>query len=125
MKSVPMVALAFVTTLALFAGGCSGSDSDGGSTGPSRSGDGEKTTERESPGQNTNPTNPSNPTNPTKKANGAQCTKSADCESDFCVFNTGGSLGMCTKTCSDNIDCDLGERCVKLGDAPQKACVPE
>jgi hypothetical protein len=32
---------------------------------------------------------------------------------------------MCTTTCDDNIDCDLGHVCVKLGNAPQKACVPD
>ena len=61
---------------------------------------------------------------PSKKGNGAQCSESADCESDFCVFQ-GGRLGMCTTTCDGNIDCDLGWTCVKLSDAPQKVCAPE
>jgi hypothetical protein len=62
-----------------------------------------------------------------KKEFGAQCEKSADCQSDFCVFLTGGSsLGMCTQTCSDDIDCPgLGNQCVALSDAPQKVCVPK
>ncbi|HVM69752.1 MAG TPA: hypothetical protein VM204_07955 [Gaiellaceae bacterium] len=64
------------------------------------------------------------PTPSKKKQNGGQCEESADCESDFCVFQ-GDGLGMCTATCSDDIDCSLGERCVKLSNAPQKACVPE
>lgn len=78
--------------------------------------------------EDTSPTDPgksSGPSKSSKKADGAQCKQSADCESDFCVFKSGGSLGMCTKTCEDNIDCGLGEKCVSLGDAPQKACVPE
>jgi hypothetical protein len=57
---------------------------------------------------------------------GAQCKESADCKSDFCVFKSGGSLGMCTQTCSDDIDCPgLGYKCVNVSDAPQKVCVPE
>lgn len=62
---------------------------------------------------------------PSKKDDGAQCKESSECKSDFCVFKNGGSLGMCTKTCEDDINCSLGEKCVSLGDAPQKACVPE
>jgi hypothetical protein len=61
-----------------------------------------------------------------KKAYGAQCKASADCESDFCVFRSGGSLGMCTQTCEDDIDCPgLGSQCATLNDAPQKVCVPK
>lgn len=61
-----------------------------------------------------------------KKEMGAQCKESADCKSDFCVFKSGGSLGMCTQTCSDDIDCPgLGYKCVNVSDAPQKVCVPE
>jgi len=64
---------------------------------------------------------------PTKKKFGQQCTKSSDCESDFCVFLSGGSsLGMCTQTCDDDIDCPgFDNKCVKLSDAPQKVCVPK
>ena len=48
------------------------------------------------------------------------------CKSDFCVFSGGGSLGMCTQTCEGDIDCpELGQKCVRLEDAPQKVCVPE
>lgn len=66
------------------------------------------------------------PTEPAKKPMGAQCERSADCESDFCVFlSGGGSLGMCTQTCGDTIDCPgLDYECVALSDAPQKVCVP-
>ncbi|MGZ5969079.1 MAG: hypothetical protein ACXWP4_15505 [Polyangiales bacterium] len=87
-------------------GGTGGGGTGGGTTGGGGGGGGETTT---------------------KKEYGAQCEKSADCKSDFCVFLSGGSsLGMCTQTCEDDIDCPgLDSKCVALSDAPQKVCVPK
>jgi hypothetical protein len=96
-----------VTACAVLAG-CSGSDEGGSSSGTTSGGttSGGTTTE--------------------KKEFGAQCKESADCKSDFCIFRTGGSIGMCTQTCDDDIDCPgLGNTCVKVADAPQKVCVPK
>jgi hypothetical protein len=80
------------------------------------------------PGPTPTGTGTGNPTPAgTKKAFGEQCTQSADCKSDFCVFLKGGSsLGMCTQTCEGDIDCPgLENQCVALSDAPQKVCVPK
>ena len=109
--------------------GSSGTSSGGGGTNQSdRRGNGDQPTDREptDPGESTDgPNNPSGPSAPSKKKNGAQCKASADCESDFCVFLSGGSnLGMCTTTCDSNLDCDLGYDCTPLNDAPQKVCIP-
>src|SRR5258708_572021 len=70
---------------------------------------------------------PTTPPADTNKKFGEQCEKSAQCASKFCVFIKGGaSLGMCTKTCGDDIDCPgLDNKCVRLSDAPQKVCIPK
>lgn len=130
-----LFALGFSFVVLAVAAGCGGSDSTdsqksagtgkSSKDGKSSSNDGEQDGTSDGDDGDDGKTDDAKPTEPSKKKNGAQCKESADCESDFCVFRSGGSLGMCTKTCSDDIDCDLGERCVQLGDAPQKACVPE
>lgn len=98
-----------------------GGSSGGGSSGGSSSGGGSSGTGSSSSGSSTSGSN-----EPKKKALGAQCRESADCESDFCVFKGGGSIGMCTQTCDDDIDCPgLGYQCVNVADAPQKVCVPQ
>lgn len=102
-------------------GGGGGSSSGGSSSGGSSSGG----SSSGSTSSSSSSSGTSSPTEPEKKDNGGQCEKSADCKSDFCVFSGGGSLGMCTETCDDDIDCDLGQKCVRLNDAPQKVCVPE
>jgi hypothetical protein len=122
------VALLACSALAV-AAGCSGDSTD-----PSPSGDdtgtkkgGKTDTGKTGTGgtDQPSPTKDTTPTEPKKKSYGSQCKDSSECESDFCVFQ-GGSIGMCTKSCEDNIDCPgLGQKCVKVADAPQKVCVPE
>lgn len=106
--------------------GCGGSDDDTGGRSPGTKGAEPSRQPNDSPPSEEPklPTTPGEQT-PLKKKDGAQCKESGDCESDFCVFKSGGTLGMCTQTCDDDIDCELGSKCVRLGDAPQKACVPE
>ncbi len=101
--------------------GSSGNNKTGGSSGKTGGSSGETTETEEPGGENTSGGTPTT----SKKAYGSQCKESAECESDFCVFQ-GGSIGMCTQTCEDTIDCPgLGQKCVKVSDAPQKVCVPE
>ena len=97
-----------------------------GKSGPTEPDEGEENTPG-FPGDST-PSKPGDSDEPSpgasKKDNGGQCKDSADCKSDFCVFQ-GNGLGMCTTTCDGDIDCDLSWKCVKLSNAPQKVCVPE
>lgn len=134
------VAMVMSAAVVAFAVGCSGAESpsdsstdtkksgadegtsNGGDTSSNR--DGTSRNGTGTPDDNTSTDDsPTDPPATSKKKNGAQCKDSADCESDFCVFQ-GSGLGMCTTTCDSNIDCDLGHNCVKLGNAPQKVCVP-
>lgn len=130
MMSFRTFVFVFTAALVPFAAGCSGSDDKGGSSsgnnGSQKSGKSTSNEDDGRPANNDDEEETDTPSSPKKKANGAQCESSADCESDFCVFRSGGSnLGMCTNTCGSDLDCDLGQVCVQLGDAPQKACVPE
>lgn len=135
------ITLAATAALALStAAGCSGADDDktssssggsssGGSSSGGSSSGGSSSGGSSSGGSSSGSTSSSSSSGSTsteKKEMGAQCKESADCKSDFCVFKSGGSLGMCTQTCSDDIDCPgLGYKCVNVSDAPQKVCVPE
>jgi hypothetical protein len=123
--------------------GCSGSDEGGSSSGTTSGGttsggttsggttsggttSGGTTSGGTTSGGTTSGGTTSGGTTTEKKEFGAQCKESADCKSDFCIFRTGGSIGMCTQTCDDDIDCPgLGNTCVKVADAPQKVCVPK
>ena len=117
---------------ALASAACSsggGSPAPGSETGPGGpGGPGDHNSPGAPGGPSPSSTSPGGPTSgPDKKPYGAQCSKSADCKSDFCVFLSGGSsLGMCTQTCEDDVDCPgLDNKCVALSDAPQKVCVPK
>lgn len=132
--------LTSVAALALVIGtGCSGADDDknssssggsssGGSSSGGSSSGGSSSGGSSSGGSSSGSTSSSSSSGSTttqKKEMGAQCKDSSECKSDFCVFK-GGSIGMCTQTCSDDIDCPgLGYKCVNVSDAPQKVCVPE
>lgn len=111
--------------------GCSGADDDktsssGGGSSSGGSSSGGSSSGGSSSGSTSSSSSSSGSTQTEKKEMGAQCKASADCKSDFCVFKGGGSIGMCTQTCSDDIDCPgLGYKCVNVSDAPQKVCVPE
>jgi hypothetical protein len=125
-----------VLTLVLVAG-CSGEDGDktsssggsssgGSSSGGSSSGGSTSSSGSSSSGGSTSSSGSVSPTEPTKKEMGAQCTESAQCKSDFCIFKSGGSIGMCTQTCADDLDCPgFDYKCVEVSDAPQKVCVPK
>ena len=123
-RSVVWLSLAMATATVA---ACSGGEQPAPAPGPV--GTGTSTGTSPSPtGTNTVKPSPTGTgTSASKKKFGQQCAKSADCESDFCVFLSGGSsLGMCTKTCEDDIDCPgLDNKCVALSDAPQKVCVPK
>ena len=139
-----LASVVLVSSLAAALAGCSsdpapdsssGGTANGNGTGKSR--DDKSTTEPDDekgsgpgggmpsmPGGSDDPGSGEPGPSPSKKDNGGQCEESADCKSDFCVFQ-GNGLGMCTTTCDGDIDCDLSWRCVKLSNAPQKVCVPE
>lgn len=130
-----------VVSFTVLAAACGGAPDGGGNTGSgsssrtgSSSGTGSSSSDDKEPSDSTDdrtgpsqPAQSTKPSEPTKKAFGAQCSSSADCESDFCVFlSGGGSLGMCTTTCEGDLDCPgFDNRCVRLSDAPQKICAPK
>ena len=60
-----------------------------------------------------------------KKAEGAACKKDEECN-QVCLFESRlADYGVCTSTCVDHVDCELGYLCRKPQWEKQKFCLPE
>ncbi len=58
-------------------------------------------------------------------ADGTLCEFDSDCQSDLCIFNTGGLEGYCSSTCNTNATCPntTNWECEKIDEVAFKVCV--
>ena len=53
---------------------------------------------------------------------GAQCTTDADCQASSCNLPPGGALGVCAKTCANDLDCPRPSRCIANSSEGRALC---